>query len=163
MSRKRSEHRRPAGPAAPAGILGVIVLALILVLARAPGDLTDMFESGPNAADLCDDALSWQEAWENAHEFEGEVHAVRGPVAEATYVTDIEGQPTFINIGAEHPETPRFEAVIWYRNRGAFLDIFPEGPEHRLTGRTACIAGTLNVHEGVPQIELEEPSQLLVE
>ena len=163
MSRNSKAPRRPAGPAAPAGVIGVIVLALVLILARAPRDLTDMFGRGPSAADLCDEAISWQEAWERAGELEGGIEAVRGPVAEATYVTAIDGRPTFINLGAEHPDTPRFEAIIWDRNRGAFLEIFPEGPEQRIGGRTVCAAGTINIHDGVPQIELKDPAQLLIE
>ncbi len=163
MSRSRRAHRRPAGPAAPAGIIGIIVLALILILARAPGDLTDMFGRGSSAADLCDEAISWKEAWGRSGELQGRIHAVKGPVAGASYVTDIDGRPTFINIGAEHPETPRFEAIIWDRNRGAFLDVFPEGPERMLSERSACVAGKITIHEGVPQIELKNPAQILIE
>lgn len=163
MNRTRSRQRRPASPAAPAGIAGVIVLALILIFARAPFNLNDIFDQGPTAADLCDEAIPWSEAWEQAAQLEGSVHAVEGTVHETSYVRGIDGRPTFINLGAAHPDTPRFEAIIWERNRGPFLEVFSEGPEQRLEGETVCVAGTVEIHNGVPQIELENPAQLLLE
>ena len=163
MSRNRNTHRSRTGSAAPAGIIGVGVLVVILLFARAPWHLTDMFDRGPTAAGACGDAISLEEAWKRASELEGGVHAVHGTVREARYVRSIEGRPTFLNLEAEYPDTPRFEAIIWDRNRGAFLEVFPEGPEHRLEGQSVCVAGTVKIHEGIPQIELKRPSQLLIE
>ncbi|MFP4642799.1 MAG: hypothetical protein ACLFM0_00435 [Spirochaetales bacterium] len=163
MSRNRDTHRSRTEAAAPAGIIGIVVLVLILIFARAPWYLPDMIEQAPAATQVCDDAISLEEAWERASELEDGVHAVHGKVREARYVTRIEGRPTFLSLGAEYPRTPRLEALIWYRDRGAFLELFPEGPEHSLEGESVCVAGTVKIHDGIPQIELENPSQLLIE
>ncbi len=154
----RSAQSRRA--AAAVGVAAVTALALLLVLSRAPVPITELFGSVPDASELCADAVEWSSVAATPNRYRGRVFAVEGTVASAVFATHVEGRPTFINIGAPHPERPRFEAVIWDDHRRSFLDRYPGGVEVMLEGQRVCVAGVVDVHDGVPQIELRNPAQL---
>lgn len=148
------------------GVAGVLGLSIVLLIARAPstpgtgGLLRGLFTGTPDAAELCGDAVDWETMYQTPAQFTGDVHAVRGEIVATEFARGVGGSPTFFNIGNAHPGTPRFDLVIWEENRGVFLEKYPEGPELRLEGRQVCAAGTVEMHEGVPQIELRDPRQL---
>lgn len=150
------------------GVAGVLGLSAALLIARAPwtpgagGLLRGLFPGTPDAAELCGDAVEWDTVWQTPSPFTGKVHAVTGHIVATEFARAVAGHPTFLNLGSDHPATPRFDLVIWQENRGAFLEAYPEGPELRLDGARVCAAGTVELHRGVPQIELRDPRQIEV-
>jgi hypothetical protein len=143
-------------------ILFVLLLGIVLLLARA-GWVPQLGRSdGPSAARMREQAIPWREVWAHPQDFRGETVAVIGRVASTTFLPEIEGAPTFLNLGNPHPDTPRMELVIWEENRHSFLSSEASAPETRYRGRRVCAAGTVSLHEGIPQIELRTPRQLLL-
>ncbi|MCC6224145.1 MAG: thermonuclease family protein [Thermoleophilia bacterium] len=121
-----------------------------------PGRAADtgpVVEAEPLAAG-CPGAIPWTEA--RAHI--GERAIVRGPVAGTRYAADADGQPTFLNLGRDHPDPERVTVLIWGDDRGRF----PEPPEDAYAGRTICASGELELYEGVPELELSTPAQIAV-
>ncbi|MFO7731927.1 MAG: hypothetical protein R6V86_14310, partial [Spirochaetia bacterium] len=110
--------------------------------------------------ELCSEAIPWKEVWNEPERYRGEQIAVTGKVAAAAYISDIKGKPTFINLGNPHPRTPRFEILIWEENRPSFLAALPAPPELLFDQQNICVAGTVELHEGVPQIEIRDPVQI---
>lgn len=94
---------------------------------------------------------------EEAAEYIGKRAEVCGFVAEVVEVREIEGKPTFINLGAEHPNQP-FTALIWEDDRGRW----DTTPEVLYSGRSICVTGTVERHEGTAQIILSSPTQVQV-
>lgn len=92
---------------------------------------------------------------QEAHKHVGAQATVCGSVAEIVRITEINGQPTFINLDREHPDQP-FTAVIWADDR---LRWSPP-PEKQYANQTICIRGVIRVHEGIPQIEVSVPGQI---
>ncbi|MDP2498114.1 MAG: hypothetical protein Q8W44_09060 [Candidatus Palauibacterales bacterium] len=88
----------------------------------------------------------------------GETATVCGTVAEATYVPEVDGRPTFLNFGAPNPDQA-FTAVIWGERRGRF----DAPPERTYRRARICVAGRITEHEGVPQIEVRGPGQIRIE
>ena len=138
----------------------VLLLSLILLIAR-----TGFIPNGgttPKAQELCGQAVSWKEVWKSPESFRGSTVAVTGTVASAAFLPGVNGQPTFLNLGKAHPKTPRFEIVIWGEHRDDFLSAVPFPPEQYYKQRQLCAAGTVSLHEGVPQIEVRDPEQILL-
>ncbi|MFO7848615.1 MAG: hypothetical protein R6V67_01535 [Spirochaetia bacterium] len=138
-----------------------VAVSLILLVTRMGLLSLDTPQDVPKAEELCGESISWQEVWDNREEHAGEVVAVTGSVESTAFVTNIEGNPTFINLGNPHPRTPRFEAVIWEDSRPLFLDSLPAPPEILYEHQNICVAGTVEIHEGVPQIEIRDPVQVM--
>lgn len=85
----------------------------------------------------------------------GERTEVCGRVAQVVRVREIEGTPTFINLGGKHPEQG-FTAIIWEDARSRWRT----PPEDRYTDRTVCITGAIQIHDGTPQINVSSPEQI---
>ena len=105
---------------------------------------------GPAAA--CPDAISWRDA--RAHV--GEHVTVRGRVAGTLHAQDVDGQPTFLNLGSDYPDPERVTVVIWGRTAAAF-------PARRKActpaGRSAR-PGRSKLYEGVPELEVSASTQI---
>lgn len=99
-------------------------------------------------------SISWDEA---AGQLD-EVTTVSGPVVEASYITSVDGKPTFINLGKQHPDPDRFTVVIWDNNRSSF----PNNPEEYYLGKEICVRGLISSYQGSLQIEVNDPSQIEV-
>lgn len=82
---------------------------------------------------------------------------VCGEVAGVTHATDIGGNPTFINLERAHPDQP-FTALIWGDDRSRWA----VAPEQQYAGREICVTGTIERHEGTPQIIVSSPQQIQV-
>ena len=164
MGRKRSSHTTGNKLAAGAVLLFAVVLLIsrMGLLDGVPGGLPGARPAPPEADKLCSDAVPWREVWEEPEAYSGKTVAVTGTVAGAAFAPGIEGKPTFLNIGNPHPRTPRFELIIWEESRPAFLDSLPAPPERLFVRRRVCAAGTVRLHEGIPQIELRDPVQIRV-
>ncbi len=85
----------------------------------------------------------------------GQRAEVCGTVAEVVQVQAIGGQPTFINMGGEHPNQP-FTALIWAEDRTRW----DRAPEDLYRNRSICVTGTVQRHEGAPQIVVSSPTQI---
>ena len=103
-------------------------------------------------ADLPAGAISWDKAKDHI----GDRTTVYGPVAGTNYGATSNGRPTWINIGKDYPSSERFVVIIWGENRGNF----PQAPEVYYLGKTICVTGLIQEYNGVPQIEVTEPSQI---
>jgi len=80
---------------------------------------------------------------------------VCGYVASARFVREIGGQPTFINFEKPHPDQV-FTVVIWGEHRPAWRT----PPEQLYENRAICATGRIRMHEGTPQIVVENPDQI---
>ncbi len=65
---------------------------------------------------------------------------------------------TFLNLGAPHPDPSRFTALIWIPNRYNF----DPPAEVAYAGLTICVSGVIELYEGVPEIVVEGPGQIIV-
>jgi hypothetical protein len=156
--------KRPRGAASKktGGAVFVVILSAVLLLARA-GFVPFSGGGGvPDAAEMREEAVPWQKVWEAPEDFRGETTAVTGTVAGAAYLPGVDGRPTFLNLGNPHPRTPRFEILIWGEHRNRFLSAAPLPPEDRYRKQRICAAGTVAIHEGIPQIEIRKPRQLVI-
>ena len=90
-----------------------------------------------------------------AEEHTGKVAEVCGTVESADFIPSIGGEPTFLNLGRPHPEQP-FTVIIWGEDR--FHWRIP--PEELYDGRSICVTGRIQRHEGEPQIRARNPEQI---
>jgi len=90
-----------------------------------------------------------------AGEYVGQRAEVCGRVAEVSQIQDIDGRPTFINLGGAHPGQP-FTAVIWAEDRVRW----DTAPAVLYGRRSICVTGTVQHHEGTPQIVVSSPAQI---
>lgn len=134
-------RRHPVLLAALVG-LGVLVIAV----ARLFGGLG----GGPQPV-RCDEPVGWDAAAEAV----GRSAAVVGPAVAVTRADDVGGQPTFINLGAPHPEEPRFDVVVYDDVATQF-----DEPLADLAGETVCAVGEVRERDGVPQTVIDSPPQL---
>ncbi|MFO8231743.1 MAG: hypothetical protein R6U20_03670 [Longimonas sp.] len=86
----------------------------------------------------------------------GESAEVCGAVTEVSYASRIRGAPTFVNLGEAYP-AQAFTAVIWGDARRHWGD---RPPEQRYRDQSICVRGTIALHEGTPQIEVQHPQQI---
>ncbi len=127
-------------------ILSVIIILGLLLASCVPGTLT--LEPTPTPSG----AINWHEAKDHI----GERTTVYGPVIGTRYASTSSGQPTFLNIGRDYPQPNRFTVVIWGENRANF----PQPPESYYLGKTIYVTGLITEYNGVPEIEVEGPSQI---
>lgn len=85
----------------------------------------------------------------------GENGTVCGEVASATFAGQSGGQPTFLNLDRPYPNHI-FTVVIWEQNRPKFQT----PPEHLYRGKQICVRGLISTYRGVPQIVVDDPSQI---
>jgi hypothetical protein len=140
---------------------GIAIAAALILLSTRMGLLSLLQQQDPpKAADLCNNAIPWRDVWEQPERYRGAKIAVTGKVASTAFISGIKGKPTFINLGNPHPRTPRFEIVIWEEHRPSFLAALSEPPELLFARQAICVAGTVKLHKGIPQIEIRDPVQI---
>ena len=116
-------------------------------------DDTKIADSDPDDA-LLADAISWDKASSHV----GETVTLYGPVEGAKYASTSNGQPTFLDIGADYPDKNRLSITIWGKNRGAFSP----SPEESYDGKTICVTGKVYIYNGVCNVEATSPDQIKV-
>lgn len=94
---------------------------------------------------------------EEADEHTGKIAEVCGRVASTDYLPELGGSPTFINLVRPHPDQP-FTAVIWGENRNKW----GSRPDQIYSGRYICVTGKIELHEGKPQITVNNPGQITI-
>jgi hypothetical protein len=125
---------------------GAILMAMFALGRLGSGLIGDSSSTGDVPTPDCDNAVPWHQA----ADVEGDRTTVRGPVVDTRYAANINGQPTFLNVGREFPDPERFTVVIWGDVRTQFSD----APDDLFGGREICVAGDVQIYEGSPQIEL---------
>lgn len=87
----------------------------------------------------------------------GERTTVYGTVVDTNYASGSSGKPTFLNMCYAYPDPNRFTVVIRDENRGKFS----QPPEDYYDGKTIYVSGLIVLYDGVPEIEVTSPSQIL--
>jgi hypothetical protein len=85
----------------------------------------------------------------------GKHRTVCGRVASASFVPGRTGRPTFLNLDRPHPHQI-FTVLIWGRNRAKF----PSPPEQLYRNTQICVSGVIDAYKGLPQIVVDDPSQI---
>jgi len=84
----------------------------------------------------------------------GERGTVCGVVSGGYYAKSTKGTPTFINLDGRYPNH-KFTILIWGENRHNFTS-----PERKYTNQRICVTGYIELHKGLPEIEIEDSGQL---
>jgi len=121
----------------------------ITITMNSDRSLTANFEPVPTG-------ISWSEAKNHIGEWATESNPVYGPVVGASYRPDINGQPTWLNIGEDYPSSNRFVVIIWGENRGNF----PQAPESYYLDKTIYVTGLIESYPPVAQIQVTSPDQI---
>lgn len=103
---------------------------------------------------LPEGAISWKDAAKHI----GETVTVYGPVVGIEYAKSSEGQPTFLDIGAEYPSSNRLTITIWGEDRNNFK----KAPEKAYKGKTICVTGEIYLYEDTCYIKVTSPKQISV-
>ncbi|WP_313354421.1 hypothetical protein [Microbacterium sp.] len=143
-------------------LLAILLLALPLCACTVPE--TADAPSGSAAIDTAveqaapserpEGALDWSEARANI----GSTATVCGAVVSTFTATKSVGQPTFLNLGRDYPDTTGFTTVIFDDHRSAF----PFDPAIEYDQREICVSGEIRPHEDFVQIEARSPEQITV-
>lgn len=76
-------------------------------------------------------------------------------VASAKYADRTNRTPTFLNLNQPYPNQI-FTALIWGSDRHKFK----APPEIAFKGKRICVTGLIVTYKGIPEIIVEEPSQI---
>lgn len=112
------------------------------------GGLMAAVLSGCSAASSNTDSgdVSWRVAANHA----GDVVRVCGPLKS----TGSDGNDRFLNLGAPYPQEPRFTIVVWDNPDSV------EAVDLATASYRVCASGEVSMYEGVPQIELDDGSEI---
>ena len=92
-----------------------------------------------------------------AHKYIGDVKTVCGKVVESRFVSSGRGHQTFLSIDRPY-SYPLFLIVILGNDRINF----DSPPEVYYLYESICVTGKIQSHEGVAQIEIKDPKQILI-
>src|SRR5271157_1533254 len=87
----------------------------------------------------------------------GERATVCGNVVSTHYAARSRGNPTFINLDEPYPRQI-FTILIWGSDRPKFGD-----PEAKYGQKSVCVTGLLKDYKGVPEVIVEQPSQIEIQ
>lgn len=87
----------------------------------------------------------------------GDSVTVCGKVAGMKYFENSKNKPTFLNIGANHPNQ-LLTVVIWETTRGLFTTKVED-----LMDKEICITGRIILYKERPEIVIEKPEQIVVQ
>lgn len=103
----------------------------------------------------CDRPIDWR----NARNYVGQQVAVTGYVVDYRYMPNVNGSPTWFNLGAKYPERNRLAVVVWGDDRNRFGRALTSD----LVNRKVCVTGKVKMRDGVPQIAISQPHHLVFE
>ncbi len=98
-------------------------------------------------------------SWEQASSLTGERVTLCGPVVGTHYAESSNGAPTFLNIGRDYPDPERLVVLIWGDDRANF----PAPPEELYLGKDVCVRGEVTEYKGVPEIQITDPGQIVIQ
>ncbi len=104
---------------------------------------------------VCPVVYSWSEAGRHV----GETACVEGPVAS---VGTSRSGDVFLNLGRPYPDPGRFTLFIPARHVGKFEAVFGARFWDNLRGRTVRALGEIRLYQGVPEIQLSDPQNLVI-
>lgn len=148
-------------------LIAVVIVVLIMQLSEPQSTSTDNSSSASTEKDAvaaaneptappgssCRNPVDWREVGS----YLGQRVSVVGPAVGTAVGENVQGRPTWINIGEPFPSENRLSLVIWQRNIGQFQSVL----EWNLSGgQRVCATGEISEYRGVPQIELTYSSQL---
>jgi len=87
----------------------------------------------------------------------GQNATICGHVASTHYAPRTKGSPTFLNLDEPYPNQI-FTVLIWGSARSKF-----GAPESKYSNKSICVTGSIKDYRGVPEIVVEEPSQISVQ
>jgi hypothetical protein len=122
--------------------LGIALLSLLPLLATGPA---------AGAAGPAEQRIAAADAAQHVNE----QARVCGFVAGAYHASRSRGEPTFLDFERAHPGEV-FKVVIWNTDR----DKFKPPPESSYDHKNVCVTGRIQLHKGVPEIIVRDPSQL---
>lgn len=142
--------------------LGLIVVVLAgcsntssdVVEADLPASLVVEADLPASPANSPAKRIPWQEAKDHVDEN----GLVFGSVISTSYNPEMEGKPTFLNLGNPAPFPDRFMVIIWREDRGKF----DSAPERLYLGKTLLVRGFITEQDGIPLIEVKIPGQIEV-
>lgn len=97
--------------------------------------------------------------WDEAKQYVGEEVTVCGPVMGSHYAQSSNGQPTFLNLGADYPDPNRFVVLIWGQHRMKF----PTNPEIYFKDQTICVTGKVTIYDGLAEIMVDDPVMISIQ
>lgn len=95
--------------------------------------------------------------WRDAKSLVGQRALVCGRVASTARASESRGSPTFLDLGRSYPNTDRVSVVIWEEDLWSFLD-----DPLNLRGEFICVESEPYWYDGVVQMELISPEQVLI-
>ncbi|MGM0855863.1 MAG: DUF559 domain-containing protein [Pseudomonadota bacterium] len=104
--------------------------------------------------EVCPNAIHWSDMRKHI----GETITTRGPIKLVTYKPEVNGSPTWIEVGAKFPDSNRLTLLIWGDDRPVFESQITDQNE----GDTVCVKGEVREYQGGVQIHLQEAEQLTV-
>ena len=111
--------------------------------------------AGSPEGSSCSNPIWWSEAGHHA----GRRVSFRGPITRVTHRSDINGTPTWVEMGEPFPSPNRVSLVIWGERRHVFGSLLSRD----LRGREVCVTGSVKLRDGIANVELRSPEQLLFE
>jgi micrococcal nuclease len=87
----------------------------------------------------------------------GETATVCGKVVSARFASKSKGQPTFLNLDEPYPNHI-FTVVVWGSDREKFGDI-----EAKYGVKNVCVSGKITRYRGLPEIAIDDPSQIEIQ
>jgi hypothetical protein len=120
----------------------VVAAAILVVAVSSAAGCSSEQEDGA----LCVNDV----AWPNARDHEGEHGIYSGEVQSVRVATGESGSPTFLNIGADYPDSDRLTVVVWGEDADKFGDLT------YFEGRDVCVEGAVQLYEGVAQIVVDD-------
>jgi hypothetical protein len=126
------------------------------ILALAGGFAATTLLVGCAQSGVDESACPGSVGWTDAKSVEGQEAVVRGTVAATSYRPDVNGEPTFINVGKDYPDPARFTIVIWGEDRASFSS----APEVLYDGAKVCATGSVTKYGGLPQMNVTSEDQI---
>jgi DNA/RNA endonuclease YhcR with UshA esterase domain len=131
----------------------IVICTIAIIAAIVVTRVLDGTSTAPDVEADFTNTISCSEAKDHV----GERIAVYGTVVSTKYAIESNGKPTFLNMCYAYPDPNRLTVVIWDENRGKF----PQPPEDYYNGKAIYVSGLIVLYDGVPEIEVTSPSQIL--
>ena len=106
--------------------------------------------------------------WSFAKKYIGQVVTVIGPLVATKPMPNVTGSPMWLDVGNLYPSRSRLTVVVWGKHWSKFdarqlnAKYWSETIFDEVGYASICITGKVSEYKGVPQIELQDPSQFKI-